>query len=188
MLKNIHNTLLALAFIPMLATPTIGLNIVSSNSASSNTVAEVKENSDSIAIIRKINADKLDKYFSERSMPLEGYGMQFILIAEKYGLPYNFLPAISAIESSGGKAAYNNNPFGWGSAKIPFKDFNEAIEVVGKNLGGANPNTVKYYSSNDIKDKLWHYNESVVRGYTEKVISAMNKIDSVSLNAELASK
>jgi len=26
--------------------------------------------------------------------------------------------------------------------------------VVGKNLGGANPNTAKYYSSNDIKDKL----------------------------------
>jgi hypothetical protein len=96
----------------MLAMPTIGLNIVSSNSASSNTVAEVKENSDSIAIIRKINADKLDKYFSERSMTLEGHGMQFVLIAEKYGLPYNFLPAISAIESSGGKAAYNNNPFG----------------------------------------------------------------------------
>jgi len=112
MLKNIHNTLLALAFIPMLAMPTIGLNIVSSNSVSTNTVAEVKENSDSIAIIRKINADKLEKYFSERSMPLVGQGMHFVLVAEKYGLPYNFIPSIAVIESSGGKAAYNNNPFG----------------------------------------------------------------------------
>ena len=62
-------------------------------------------------------------------------------LAEKYGIPYNFLPAISVIESSGGREAYNNNPFGWGSAKIRFDNFGEAIEVVGRNLGGGNPNT-----------------------------------------------
>jgi len=182
MLKNIHNTLLAVAFLPMLAMPTLGLNMFSDIANSSNKVTIVSASVNITTETRKFQAAKLDKYFADRKMPLAGFGMHFVLVAEKYGLPYNFLPAISAIESSGGKAAYQNNPFGWGSAKIPFKNFYEAIEVVGKNLGGANPNTAKYYADNTLEKKLWYYNESVVPGYTQKIFAAMQKIENTKLD------
>ena len=179
MFKNIQNTLFALAFTQMLALANPGLNIESPIQTSFNLglALSPKTESSLIEILRIRQAEKIDKYFADRTMPLRGYGMKFVLVAEKYGLPYNFLPAIAVIESSGGKAAFNQNPFGWGSAKIPFKSFEEAIEVVGKNLGGANPKTVQYYASPAIEDKLWHYNESVVSGYTERVKGVMKKIE-----------
>ena len=164
----------------MLAIANPGLNIHFSSQPSKSPDSILRQNSESTSAfidLRILNAEKIDKYFFQRSMPLNGYGMKFVLVAEKYGLPYNLLPAIAVLESSGGKAAYNQNPFGWGSAKIVFKNFDEAIEVVGKNLGGANPNTVHYYSSPVIEDKLWHYNESVVSGYTDRVKSVMKRID-----------
>jgi hypothetical protein len=185
MKKYLQNTLLVSAFIPVLALSTLGLNIVSDNSTNSNNVVELKElkvNSDqdqSVDALRKQKADKIDAYFESKSAPLAGHGMQFVLVAEKYGLPYNFLPAIAMRESTGGKFAYNTNPFGWASAKVRFSNFDEAIEVVGKNLGGANPKTARYYSNNNIKKKLWYYNGSVIEGYEDQVISIMNTIDKV---------
>ena len=185
MKKYLQNTLLVSAFIPVLALSTLGLNIVSDNSANSNNVVELKElkvNSDQdkgVDALRKQKADKIDAYFESKSAPLAGHGMQFVLVAEKYGLPYNFLPAIAMRESTGGKFAYNNNPFGWASAKVRFANFDEGIEVVGKNLGGANSKTARYYSSPDIKKKLWYYNGSVIEGYEDQVISIMDSIDKV---------
>ena len=127
-------------------------------------------------------------------MPLEGYGMQFVLVAEKYGIPYNLLPAVAMRESTGGKFACYNNPFGWGSCKIKFSDFDEAIESVGKNLGGANPRTARYYATTDVEKKLYYYNGTVIKGYEDQVIAIMEKINNTSINPdadtniELASK
>ncbi|EKD76306.1 MAG: hypothetical protein ACD_43C00158G0001, partial [uncultured bacterium] len=70
----------------------------------------------------------------------------------------------------------NNNPFGWGSAKIKFDDFSEAIDVVSSNLGGYNPNTARYYKDTDTKKKLWYYNGTVMPSYPAEVISIMNSM------------
>ncbi len=188
MTKYIKNTLLAIAFIPLLAMSAMELNTVPDVQISSNNALSTKEVSDNLNTT--INIDRLEKalkintYFQERSMPLAGYGMQFVLVAEKYGLPYNFLPAIAVRESSGGKRDMNNNPFGWGSAKIKFDHYDEAIEMVGKNLGGANPKTASYYGGNSIKQKLYYYNGTVIKGYEDEVISIMKKIDSTKLSEE----
>lgn len=174
-----------MAFIPLLAMPTFELNTVSSETAgSNNTIVSIEKEKD-IDEARKAKAEKINTYFKERSMPLEGYGMQFVLVAEKYGLPYNLLPAISIRESSGGKRLMNNNPFGWGGAKIKFSDFNEAIEVVGRNLGGANPKTARYYAFTDIEKKLYYYNGTVIDGYEDQVIAIMNKIHKTDINKEV---
>jgi hypothetical protein len=95
------------------------------------------------------------------------------------------LPAISIRETSGGKRLMNNNPFGWGGAKIKFSDFNEAIEVVGRNLGGANPKTARYYAFTDIEKKLYYYNGTVIDGYEDQVIAIMNKIHKTDINKEV---
>ena len=52
-------------------------------------------------------------------------------MAEKYGLPYNLMPAISIIESSGGK--YNYRPYNYAgmggqSNAMVFNSYEEAIE------------------------------------------------------------
>lgn len=123
------------------------------------------------------HAKKIDDYFAKRGMPLEGYGAKLVQVAEENDLDWRLLPAIAIAESTGGKFACNNNPFGWGSCKIKFKNFDEAIEVVGMNLGGNNPKTERYYKDATTTEILHHYNNSVVPTYTAKVVAFMDLIE-----------
>ena len=132
----------------------------------------------SVDDIRKQRAEAIDIYFKERSMPLYGTGMTFVLVAEKYGLDWTLLPAIAIRESSGGKAACGYNPFGWGSCKLHnFGSYEKAIEALGKNLGGANPKTARYYAGKSTEDKLYYYNGTVVETYPTEVLAIMDRID-----------
>ena len=128
--------------------------------------------------ISQEKAKAIDTYFRERSMPLEGTGITFILVAEKYGLDWSLLPAIAIRESSGGKAACGNNPFGWGSCKLHnFNSYEQAIESIGKNLGGANSKTARYYAGKSTMDKLYYYNGTVVPTYPDEVLAIMKRIE-----------
>ncbi len=124
---------------------------------------------------------KIDTYFAKRGMPLSGYGKDFVEVADRYGLDWRLLPAISVRESSGGKHLLNNNPFGWGSAKIPFSDFGDAIEVVGWNLSGNNPNTSRYYGTEDNREKLYWYNGTVLPSYPSEVLGIMDLFESTEI-------
>lgn len=157
-----------------MAIPSISLSShIGSLSTSPVTKMEV-----SVDDLRQQKADAIDAYFKERSMPLEGTGMTFVLIAEKYGLDWNLLPAIGVRESSGGKAACGYNAFGWGSCKLHnFHSYEEAIEIVGKNLGGANPKTARYYAGTTSPKKLYYYNGTVEPEYPSEVLAIMSKIE-----------
>ncbi len=120
-----------------------------------------------------IRAERLDAYFVKRDMPLHGYGDELVAAADSCGLDWRLVAAIGVRESSGGKHLMNNNPFGWGSAKIPFKDFSEAITVVTDNLCGKNPNTARYYKDTSVDKKLWYYNGSVEPTYPGEVKAIM---------------
>lgn len=81
----------------------------------------------------------LEKFFDKYSSPLKGHADTFVKVADKYGMDYRLLPAISCQESSCGKKLIPGtyNPFGWGiygSHYIAFKDYDEAIETVGKGM------------------------------------------------------
>jgi hypothetical protein len=108
-------------------------------------------------------------------MPLSGYGQKFVEVADSCGIDWRLLPAISVQESTGGKYMRLNNPFGWASARIGFKDFNEAIEVVGKNLCGLNEKTASYYKNKTTYQKLWSYNGTVNHAYPGQVLAIMEK-------------
>lgn len=125
--------------------------------------------------LKKEQAEKIDTYFKARSMPLAGYGEKFVTSAEKHGIDWRLLPAIAVRESSGGKQACGHNPFGWGSCKISFKTYDEAIETLARNLGGKNPNTAAYYSGTTER-KLHHYNGTVMPTYTQEVLNIMESI------------
>lgn len=127
--------------------------------------------------ISKEHGDKIDAYYAKRGMPLEGYGAKMVAEAEKNNLDWRLLPAIAIKESTGGKFACKNNPFGWGSCKIKFDSYDEAIETVARNLGGNNPNTAQYYKDKTTEEKLHHYNNSVVPTYTAEIMKFMELIE-----------
>lgn len=129
---------------------------------------------------REAKAAKIDAYFAKYDLPLAGHGMQFVLVAEKNELDPYLLPAIAMRESTGGKFIIkkNMNPFGWGSGTIKFQDFDEAIDTVGRHIGGTDPTlkTARYYANKTMKQKLLAYN-SVIPAYTEEIFSIMSKIE-----------
>ena len=126
----------------------------------------------------KSKADAIDAYFEEHNMPLEGTGIKMVQEAEKNGLDWRLLPAISVIESTGGRHACKNvthSFFGWGSCKINFKSDDEAIETVAMNLGGNDPDTDQHYADKTTEQILKKYN-SVIPTYAKKVIKVMDEI------------
>lgn len=131
----------------------------------------------------KAQAKAIDAYFALHDMPLEGMGMKMAEEADKNGIDWRLLPAITVRESTGGKSdckKVKNNPFGWGSCKIGFNSLNEAIETVALNLGGNNPNTASHYDNKTTKQILRAYNPpSIVPKYAEQVIVIMNNIGDV---------
>ena len=125
---------------------------------------------------RESKAAKIDAYYAQYGLPLAGHGMQMVIAAEEHGLDYRLLPALAMRESTGGKFACKNNPFGFGSCKIGYTSFDEAIETVAGHIGGDNPKTAKYYDGKDTIGILKAYN-SVIPAYTKEIFSIMSKID-----------
>ncbi len=131
----------------------------------------------------------IDAYFRAHKLPLEGTGMKMAKEAEKYGLDYRLIPAISMIETTGGKYAcpetykrtgdkgYTYNAFGWGSCKITFKSKDHAIEVIARNLSGNNPNTEHHYAGKTTEQILKKYNPpSIKPHYARDVMAIMEAI------------
>ena len=120
---------------------------------------------------------KIEAFLSSRGAPLASEADTFVKMADKYGLPYNLMPAISIIESSGGK--YNYRPYnyagmgGQGNAMV-FSNYDEAIEKHAQILkkgyfdkGATTPEQIeKYYC---YQCPTWG----------EKVQSMMNQIDAM---------
>lgn len=117
---------------------------------------------------------RIDRYFAERSMPLAGYGAKFVEAADQCNMDWRLLPAIAVRESSGGKQACGNNPFGWASCRADFESVEKAIEIVGMNLCGFNPKTEAYYKNKTTYDRLWSYNGIVNLNYPDEVLEIMD--------------
>ena len=174
MIKHIYRASQILAFVPFMAIPSISL-ASHIGSLEINPVTKVEV---SVEDLRDQKAAAIDGFFKNRSMPMEGTGKTFVLVAEKYGLDWRLLPAIAVRESSGGKQACGHNPFGWGSCKLHnFVSYEAAIESLGKNLGGANPNTSAYYAGKSTQQKLYFYNGTVLPEYPDEVVEIMKMIE-----------
>lgn len=139
--------------------------------------------------VLQARAAAIDAYFEARNAPLAGFGETFVRESVANDLDWRLAPAIAMIETSGGKnlckrlpADRKWNPFGWGSCKIGFSSFGEAIETVTRNLGGNNPNTAHHYEDKDNREILEKYNPpSIVPDYADKVLKVMNTIGPVDL-------
>lgn len=126
-----------------------------------------------------VRAEKIDQYFKSYNMPLAGYGQKMVEVADKNDIDWRLIPALAVIESTGGKFACKKvtfSAFGWGSCKINFKSYDQAINDLGSHLGGNKPNTSRYYEGKDTKGILAKYN-SVIPNYTAKVMNVMDAIE-----------
>ena len=126
-------------------------------------------------------ANAIDSYFESHDMPLKGLGAKMVEEAHKNDLDYRLIPAIAVRESTGGKHTCKKakfNPFGWGSCKIGFKSYEDAVTILAKNLGGNNPNTARHYGgAKTIKELLQKYNPpSIVPAYASEVMTIMDNI------------
>lgn len=81
----------------------------------------------------------LEDFFSKYKSPLKENAKKFVEVADKYGMDYRLLPAISCMESTCGKHLLEGtyNPFGWGiygKNFIAFESYDKAIEKVGEGI------------------------------------------------------
>jgi type II secretory pathway component PulJ len=76
----------------------------------------------------------LQKFFEKGDCPAQKYSLVFLEAADTYDLDWRLLPSISFIESTGGKAARNNNLFGWDSGRAGFSSPADSIQTVGYRL------------------------------------------------------
>jgi hypothetical protein len=113
--------------------------------------------------------ERLKSFFGKRDCPAKEYSGEFIAVAERYALDWRLLPSISFLESTGGKAAKNNNLFGWNSGRTGFESAIAGIHEVGRRLGHS-----RRYRSKTLDELLATYNPT--GDYAQKVKDIMRRI------------
>jgi len=89
----------------------------------------------------------------------------FITAADENALDWRLLPSISIIESGGGKAAVNNNIFGWDGGRIVFKSIPHGIRTVAQVLSKSD-----LYRHKNTDDILRLYNPYPDYGFRVKAV------------------
>ncbi|HLH15700.1 MAG TPA: hypothetical protein VKX45_00695 [Bryobacteraceae bacterium] len=76
----------------------------------------------------------LKSFFEKQDCPARHYVKEFLEAADRYALDWRLLPSLAYVESTGGKAARNNNLFGWDSGRAQFPSPVAAIYEIGYRL------------------------------------------------------
>jgi hypothetical protein len=113
--------------------------------------------------------ERLKAFFGKLDCPAKAYSGDFIATAERYDLDWRLLPSISYLESTGGKAAKNNNLFGWNSGRTGFASASAGIHEVGRRLAIS-----RLYRSKNLDQVLATYNPT--GDYAQKVKNVMQRI------------
>lgn len=136
---NYNKTIAAIlvAYIVTLSTHSVK-QINAAERVSDSSAQIVMPVSDSIKDENELKLKKLviTKILASQNSPLLPHADSFAEAAAKYDLDPYLLPSITWLESSLGKKliASTHNPFGWGSGLIPWKSYDEGIEVVARGL------------------------------------------------------
>ena len=111
----------------------------------------------------------LRKFFEKFQCPARKYAHVFLEAADDYNLDWRLLPSLSYVESTGGKAARNNNWFGWNSGKAEFASPEAGIHTIGYRLAYSGR-----YKNKGLDDLLMTYNPTTE--YVAMVKSVMRRI------------
>jgi hypothetical protein len=113
--------------------------------------------------------ESLRRFFQKGDCPAQAYSQAFLEAADVYELDWRLLPSISFVESTGGKAAPNNNMFGWDSGRAQFDSPTAGIHKVGYQLAHSD-----LYRNKNVDGILATYNPNVE--YAVKVKQVMRHI------------
>jgi len=107
----------------------------------------------------------LRKFFHQSLSPAEHLAAVFLEAADAYALDWRLLPSLSFVESGGGKAARNNNMFGWNSGRARFQSASAGIHTVGYHLSHE-----EAYRGKKLDTVLATYNPNADYGRTVKYV------------------
>lgn len=124
---------------PILIITVVALMTVNEVVAKDAEISYTPEISFSIESTQVDRAEVLRTFLQKYNSPMVDNVDTFILVADKYGLDYRLLPAISCMESTCGHRLIPGtyNAWGWGiygKNVISFESFDEGIERVGKGI------------------------------------------------------
>ena len=108
---------------------------VSAYSYVAETSGELKARED-----KKIDTDfrvlRLRDFFESYNSPLTGYADTMVENADRYGLDWRLVPAITGVESTFGKRIpYKSyNAYGWANGEFRFESWEDSIETVSASL------------------------------------------------------
>jgi hypothetical protein len=111
----------------------------------------------------------LRSFFERNNCPAAKLSPVFVDVSDAYDLDWRLLPSISFVESTGGKAARNNNIFGWDSGRAEFTSTVDCIRSVASSLAHST-----LYRDKDLDGILKTYNPDA--SYAVKVKSVMRRI------------
>lgn len=118
--------------------------------------------------LKKLAAVKV--FYRKYNAPLLANAEDFVRAADMYGIDYRLLPAISMIESTGGKVTFkSHNPFGWGRSGYP--SYTAAIYDVARGMAN-------YYKGGlkDPKRIAYRYNPVTPEAWGRKATSFMSQM------------
>jgi soluble lytic murein transglycosylase-like protein len=119
-------------------------------------------------------AFKLEKFLESYDSPLAEYAQVFVESADKYGLDWKLVPAITGVESTFGKQipAGSYNAYGWANGAYAFQSWEDSIEVVSQAL------KEKYVDKGlDTPFKMGPVYAPPSKTWAYKVVSFVNKIE-----------
>jgi hypothetical protein len=111
----------------------------------------------------------LRAFFAQGKCPAARLAPIFLEAADMYALDWRLLPSLSFVETTGGKAARNNNLFGWDSGRAAFSSAAAGIRAVAASLANS-----ALYRNKDVDGILRTYNGSA--GYARRVKDVMRRI------------
>lgn len=114
--------------------------------------------------------ENLNQFFKSYKCPQPYRSEQYILIADKYELPYTLLPTLSIKESTCGKRVFRKNNY-WGYGNVEFISVEQGMDHIANRLSNG-----QYYRGKSLDQKLRTYN-SVNKNYSPEARSIMKQIE-----------
>ena len=111
----------------------------------------------------------LQRFFAQADCPAFHLADVFLQAADDNHLDWRLLPSLSFVETGGGKAASNNNLFGWDCGRARFDSFAAGIHQVGFHLAHRS-----LYRHKNVAQILAVYNPNP--DYGQLVTSVMRQI------------
>jgi hypothetical protein len=104
-------------------------------------------------ILLEMRAARLQKFFGHYHCPQPYYTFEYLRAADKYGIDYRLLPAISIRETQCGVTEKQNNRWGFHPGEGRFPSIEAGIEFMTRRLAQH-----QCYRGKNILDKLFTYN------------------------------